>query len=382
MLHRPQDHAHQVAIEAERTLADALPILVMISDASGAVQFFNRGWHELTGQPSMGAGSLGDWRAYMHPDDGAGVEAAWHEAVARGDRVIRMRYRLRDQARGEYRWFSAQAVAIEDDLGRIVQWIGAAVDVDDEVAARAQLERLLQAQKRVAERYQLASLPDRLPVIPGVRFHTRYRPSTKAMLVGGDWYDVFELPDGQVAISIGDVAGHGLGAAVVMNKIRHSARAVARWVGHSDAVDPAGILEAMEQALETENAELIATAVFGVLDLRARTLRYASAGHPPPLFRHRDGVIDEGGAVGTPLGARFGIAREVTQLSLETVEAVILYTDGVIEGERDALAGIERLRNAVSRVNVRRGGNIARFILEQAQATDLDDAAVLVAELR
>ena len=215
--------------EAQRRLADALPILVMISGGDGTVQYFNRRWHEFTGQPCDGHDIAQDWQSYMHPDDAGRVQTDWGAAVQRGDRVIAMRYRLRHHGSGQYRWFSAQAVAVEDTQGAIMQWIGAAVDVDDEVTARAALEQLLSTQTAVAESYQRASLPAKLPQIAGLRFDAQYRASAHELLVGGDWYDVFALPDRRVAVTIGDIAGHGLRAAVLMNKVQQSARAVALW---------------------------------------------------------------------------------------------------------------------------------------------------------
>jgi PAS domain S-box-containing protein len=300
------------ADEAQRRLADALPILVMISGADGTVKFFNRRWHEFTGQPESEHEVAQNWQRYMHPDDAARVQSGWAAAVQRGDRVISMRYRLCHHATGQYRWFAAQAVAVDDADGRIAQWIGAAVDVDDEVTARAAMEQHLTTQTAVAETYQRASLPDKLPQIAGLRFDAQYRASTHALLVGGDWYDVFALPARRVAVSIGDIAGHGLRAAVVMNKVQQSARAITMWEARSRVPDPVAVLDAMEQTLHAEDPDLMATAIFGMIDLAKRTLRYACAGHPPPLMRTRDRVVRELPPSGTPLGWRFGHARTMS----------------------------------------------------------------------
>lgn len=366
------------ADEAQRRLADALPILVMIADGDGAVTFFNRRWHEFTGQPGSADEIAQHWHEYMHPDDAAGVQRAWAESVRRGERLISMRYRLRHQGTGQYRWFSAQAAAVDDAHGRIVQWIGAAVDVDDETTARTGMQQLLATQTAVAETYQRASLPTTLPTVPGLRFDAQYRASADALLVGGDWYDVFALPGRRVAVAIGDIAGHGLRAAVVMNKVRQSARAVALWEARAGVPDPVAVLDAMEDALQAEDPELMATAIFGVIDVEERVLRYACAGHPPPLVRGRDGSVRELPASGTPLGWKFDLPRTASTLPLEALDLIVFYTDGVVEGTKDGLEGLRRLTETIAAVDAASDAAAATTILKATQPTPRDDAAMLV----
>ena len=260
------------AEKAQRRLADALPILVMISDADGAVQFFNRRWHEFTGQPSRRGRDRAELAPYMHPDDAAEVQAHWGAAVQRGDRVITMRYRLRHRASGPIPLVHRAGRRRRRRGRRIAQWIGAAVDVDDEVTARTRDGTAAHHADRGCGNLPARVAPAALPHIEGLRFDAQYRASTHALLVGGDWYDVFALPGRRVAVSIGDIAGHGLRAAVVMNKVRQSARAVALWEARTGVPDPVAVLDAMEQTLHAEDSELMATAIFGVIDLDARTL--------------------------------------------------------------------------------------------------------------
>ena len=363
--------------EAQRRLADALPILVMISDGDGMVNFFNRRWHEFTGQPVDEHEIAQNWHVYMHPDDGAGVQRAWSDAVGRGDRVITMRYRLRHHATAQYRWFAAQAVAVEDAHGGIVQWIGAAVDVDDEVTARSAPSNCWTRRPRSRSAISARRCRTSCRRSPGLRFDAQYRASAHALLVGGDWYDVFALPGGRVAVSIGDIAGHGLRAAVVMNKVQQSARAVALWQTRSGVPDPVDVLDAMEQTLHAEDPEFMATAIFGVIDLDERTLRYASAGHPPPLVRTRDGSVRELPPSGTPLGWKFGHPRTTTAWRSKRCDLIVLYTDGVVEGAKDGLDGLRRLSEAVAALDTTRDADAAATMLKAAQPTSRDAAAVL-----
>jgi serine phosphatase RsbU (regulator of sigma subunit) len=179
-------------------------------------------------------------------------------------------------------------------------------------------------------------------------------------------------------VSIGDIAGHGLRAAVVMNKVRQSARAVALWEARSGVPDPVEVLDAMEQTLHAEDPELMATAIFGVIDLDALTLRYASAGHPPPLVREHGGGCSELPASGTPLGWKFDHPRTTAMLDLEGLDLIVLYTDGVIEGSKDGLDGLRLLCEAVGSVEAMPDTDAATAILKATRPTPRDDAAVLV----
>ena len=117
----------EVALEAQRALADAMPILVMMSDPDGVVNYFNRRWFDFTGQPYFERDVDWDWQKYMHPDDGARVAQEWAEAIAHERGVFETHYRLREAATGEYRRFQARAVAVRNKSGEITQWFGTAM---------------------------------------------------------------------------------------------------------------------------------------------------------------------------------------------------------------------------------------------------------------
>lgn len=121
----------EIARESQRALADAMPILVMMSDPDGVVNYFNRRWFDFTGQPYFDRDVNWDWRKYMHPDDSPRVAKEWNDAIALGRDVVDMEYRLREAATGKYRWFRAHAVAVRDAAGQITQWFGSAIEIDD-----------------------------------------------------------------------------------------------------------------------------------------------------------------------------------------------------------------------------------------------------------
>ncbi len=114
--------------------------------------------------------------------------------------------------------------------------------------------------------------------MPGLHFDGIYVPASDRELLGGDWYDALRLNDGRIVISVGDVAGSGLPAAVIMASMRQVIRGVAQVYA-----DPIAMLDAADRTLKTEYPDTFVTAFVGVLDPVARTLTHASAGHPSAI---------------------------------------------------------------------------------------------------
>ena len=201
---------------------------------------------------------------------------------------------------------------------------------------------LYERERRVAKSFQEAALPAELPVCDGFQFDAIYEAGHADALVGGDWYDAFALQDGRIVLSIGDVAGSGLEAAVIMANVRQAIRGVAQV--HAD---PDLMLEAADRALRSENPDRFVTAFVGVIDPLERTIAYQSAGHPPPLLCGRDGSCTELTSSGLPLGLRTDDepSTKFSPLSEDTV--LVLYTDGLIESTHDIGEGERRLREAV-----------------------------------
>ncbi|MBD5607004.1 MAG: GAF domain-containing protein, partial [Candidatus Eremiobacteraeota bacterium] len=119
---------------------------------------------------------------------------------------------------------------------------------------------VFERERRVARSFQDAALPSRLPEVPGFAFHAIYEAGKAEALVGGDWYDAFTLGDGRIVVSIGDVAGSGLSAAVTMTGVRQAIRGAA----HA-AAEPSGMLDAADRALDDPDRRFV-TAFVGVID--------------------------------------------------------------------------------------------------------------------
>ncbi len=171
---------------------------------------------------------------------------------------------------------------------------------------------------------QQALLP-RLPAeLPGVRIGSCYRPAEQGREVGGDWYDVFELPGGKIGCAAGDVVGHDLAAAAAMGRLQLLLRYTA-----VNGAGPAAVLAALDQACPALTGTDFATVAYAEYDPAQGTLTYACAGHPPPLLL----------AAGTPaqyledgrsgvLG--FGGERSEAVMKARPGDRLVLYTDGPV----------------------------------------------------
>jgi PAS domain S-box-containing protein len=236
--------------------------------------------------------------------------------------------------------------------------------------------QLYERERRIAVRFQAASLPATLPHTANVRLDAEYRPGSDEATIGGDWYDAFALEDGRVAITVGDVLGHGLHAAVTMTKLRQAMQSAAMI-----RPDPNSMLTVADKTLRRIDPDGYATAIAAIYDPRAQTLTFASAGHPAPVLRTADGRVEELAGSGSMLGLRHGNERDVTEIAARPGSTVVLFTDGLIEATRDPDDGRRRLRDALEREDVARAEHPARAIVEYVlDGHDAsDDIAVLVA---
>lgn len=201
--------------------------------------------------------------------------------------------------------------------------------------------RLYEQERRMTETLQRTFLPESLPEVPGLRLTAKYLPATDPG-IGGDWYDVFVLRSGAVALAMGDVSGHGLRAAALMGRIRNALRACALEVENpSEAVDR------LDRLMEPLDVTDIVTLLFGVVDTELSEFRFVSAGHVPPLLIKPDGrssfADDDWG--NPPLGIGHLQPFREHIVPLEAGTSLLLYTDGLVERRDESLSeGLERLR--------------------------------------
>jgi serine phosphatase RsbU (regulator of sigma subunit) len=231
-------------------------------------------------------------------------------------------------------------------------------------------------QKRIADALQSAFLTKHLPAAPNLGLHATYVPATTEAQVGGDWYDAFELPDKRILFSIGDVAGHGLEAAVVMSRARQAIIAAAL---HEN--DPARVLERANEAILLQDARMV-TAICGYIDPATLEIVYATAGHPPPILARPDQPSICLPYDGLPLGIVPGATYRTFMATASDGAVMVLYTDGVIEHKRDVIQGTARLLE-VTRLALAED-DPARAIQRQifAGASPTDDVAILTVRFK
>jgi PAS domain S-box-containing protein len=191
------------------------------------------------------------------------------------------------------------------------------------------------------EMLQRSLLPDRLPRVPGGQVAARYMPGGAD--VGGDWYDAVRLKDGRLGVAMGDVVGHGIGAASLMGQLRHATRAYAL-----EGLPPGVVLDRLDHLVRSLGDGQMATLIYLVVDPDLRSLQLASAGHVPPLVIGPDGrgrFLDK--APDPPLGVFDTGGHTELVADLEPGSTLVLYTDGLVEERGVSIdAGLEALREA------------------------------------
>jgi PAS domain S-box-containing protein len=214
----------------------------------------------------------------------------------------------------------------------------------DRAALAIDHARLYARELNIVETLQRSLRPERLPQVPGLRIAAKYMPGGPGADVGGDWYDAIPLDGGRLGMAMGDVVGHGIGAAALMGQLRNALRAYA-VDGHS----PREVVSRLDKLVQDLEAGRMATLIYLVIEPDLGSIRFASAGHLPPLIMgpNGDARFLEGGR-SLPLGVMPGLEYAEATADIEAGSTLVLYTDGLVE-ERGASidAGLEALKAAV-----------------------------------
>jgi hypothetical protein len=226
------------------------------------------------------------------------------------------------------------------------QFTGADVEllqVAAERAATAVQSISTRADRVAAAALQRSLLPSALPQVEGAELAARYVPGSG--VVGGDWYDVFTLPSGELGVVMGDVAGSGLLAAVIMGRMRSALRAYAL-----DTRDPADVLDRLDAKMQHFEPDALATVLYAVMEPALDTMHVSLAGHFPPVIA-RPGQPAELAdiATGLMIGLAPGARRQAGAVTIPPGTLVCFYTDGLIERPGEPLDdGLARLCRAVT----------------------------------
>ena len=178
----------------------------------------------------------------------------------------------------------------------------------------------------VARRIQQASLPKDVPELAGWQISPYYQPARE---VGGDFYDFHLLPEGRLGVVVGDATGKGVPAALVMSTTCGMLQLAAQALGSSS---PGEVLREVNEALWARIPQnMFVTCFYAILDPHSGRLSYANAGHDLPYLRRRSGNAEELRARGMPLGLMPGMSYEEKETILESGEAALFYSDGLVE---------------------------------------------------
>jgi serine phosphatase RsbU (regulator of sigma subunit) len=199
-----------------------------------------------------------------------------------------------------------------------------------------------QVDRAAAAALQRSLLPSALPVVGGAELAARYIPGSG--VVGGDWYDVFTLPSGELGVAMGDVAGSGLPAAVIMGRMRSVLRAYAL-----ETPDPAEVLDRLDRKMQHFEPDALATVAYAVIEPSLDRMHIGLAGHLPPLIAHPGQPTQQ---ADIPSGAMIGLApgerRQASSVTISPGTLLCFYTDGLIERPRELLDdSLARLCRAV-----------------------------------
>ncbi len=269
---------------------------------------------------------------------------------------------------GEYppRSYDAEDLFFVEELGRRA---GTAIEN----------ARMYRHHRHIAVVLQAASLPETLARVDHLRLDAAYLPGSAEATIGGDWYDAFALEDGRIVLTVGDVLGHGLHAAITMTKLRQAMQSAAMV-----NADPNVMLDVADKTLRMHDADGYATALAAIYDPPSRILTFASAGHPGPALAVPGGQVFEFTSPGLLLGMRTNGAEHATKnVELTPGSMLVFFTDGLVEATRDVDEGHRLLHEALARPEIVRGPTPARAIVDAVLRgrEPGDDIAVLAATL-
>jgi PAS domain S-box-containing protein len=305
---------------------------------------------------------------FEHPDDRGRVQEAIRDAVVRRA-PFAFDVKIVRRNDGDVRDVTTSGVVLTNEQGEITAIWGATQDVTErrrsEQMRREMVSQLVRTRIIVSELQQVL-LPAEMPSMQGASLTAHYRAATIEEVVGGDWYDAFDGPDGRVYMVVGDVAGHGIGCATLANQLR-----IAIQVRVNDGQPLGDILDMDDRELGDD----FATCWLGAFDPASRTLRVANAGHMPAVL-YRAGRCELVAAhTRPPLGSGIGGVGEV-ELALQPGDVLVAFTDGLVERRTETIeVGLDRLCAVLAEVGD--GEDVGLSLVARLAADSQDDVCVM-----
>jgi serine phosphatase RsbU (regulator of sigma subunit) len=333
---------------------------------------------------------LADLHSYVIAAD-VPVVKRFREALLGGKEPAGATFRIVRAGDGSVRQIRAFAEPVLHPAGTVAAVRGAFQDMSAEyhtqVALAATRDQLADSEQRAAEEHLLAVRlqraimpPDAQPVeAAGLDVAVRYRPAAPGHLVGGDWYDTVLLPSGEVLVVVGDIAGHGIDAVTGVVAARYCLRGLA-----ITGAGPAELLALLNSTICHLTTGVVGTAVCGLYNPSSHVLRWARAGHLPPVVARGETAAVLPLPHGVLLGTDPDASYEEFTVSLEAGDTVLLFTDGLIERREipidealDAFA-----RGAAGPHPQASAGAHADHILANVASDTGDDACLVAVRIR
>ncbi|MEU5668241.1 SpoIIE family protein phosphatase [Streptomyces longwoodensis] len=321
--------------------------------------------------------------AHAHPDDAVTI-GRFLRTLLHHRRPASAAFRLQ-RPDGVTRHMRVVAEPVLDTDDRPVALRGAYQDISSqhwtEVALAATRDQLAHTEQQAHERNRLtlqlqhAIMPPahNTPLeVPGLQVAVRYRPAEEEQLVGGDWYDAVRLPSGLVMLCVGDVAGHGIEAATSMVVLRNALRGLA-----VTGAGPGQLLSWLNMVAHHLTGAVTATAVCGLYDPARGTLRWARAGHLPPVLVNGEAAVPLPLVKGLLLGAVPETRYEEGELDLAAGDTLLMYTDGLIERrDRSVEESLSHLLSTARTVPPTLDQQLDRLLVHSRSDTD-DDTCIV-----
>lgn len=267
------------------------------------------------------------------------------------------------------------SVLRSDDGGRAQLIRTTVFDATDRRSYERELLRARREEREIADELQRSLLSGALPEDDRFELAIEYQAAADGLDVGGDWYDAFWVgEDSCLAVVVGDVVGRGIGAAATMGQLRSALRAIA-----ATGAGPAVLLELLERYAHRHEVGMSSTLVYAEVNVVDHTLRWACAGHPPPLLVSATGSAEflwDGRSAPLDVWIDEPPRREKGTAQLARGDLLILYTDGMVE-RRDASidAGLDRLAATASAAHGQpaavTAGSVFRALQDEQHSDDM-----------
>jgi PAS domain S-box-containing protein len=367
--------------ESAEDLFESAPCGYLTTAIDGTILRVNRTFEELTGHARDDLLSRRRFQDLLAP--GGRIYHETHLAP-----LLQMQGTIREiavelvRADGSRLPVLVNAVVRRDDAGQPRAIRTTIFDATDRRRYEQELLSARQREQEVALELQRSLLSGALEGGEGIELGVAYRPAERGLEVGGDWHDAFWLEPGErIGLVVGDVVGRGLTAAATMGQLRSALRALA-----STGFEPGALLEALSEFSRRHEVGQMTTVAYAEVDVRLGTMRYACAGHPPPV------VVEPGEPAtfawdgrSTPLDAHTTWSdRPEAERRLVPGSTVVLYSDGLIErSDRPLRTGLDQLLAAVDELRDRPPAAIAAALADEVADSNArpDDVCVLAVRI-